>query len=105
MYAVIFKAEINDALIDGALMDGLGDSYSEMAEQLRDSALQEYGCVEFTSVTEGKNEISISYWESLEQIKNWKQDPKHLIAQDLGRTQFYKSVKIQVVDILREYKA
>ena len=98
MYAVIFKAEINDSLIDG-----LGDSYSELAQQLRDLALQEYGCVEFTSVTEGKNEISISYWESLEQIKNWKQDPKHLVAQDLGRTQFYKSVKIQVVEILREY--
>lgn len=76
MYAVIFKAEINDALIDA-----LGDSYFEMAQKLRDLALQEYGCVEFTSVTEGKQEIAISYWESLEQIKNWKQDPQHLIAQ------------------------
>lgn len=103
MYAVIFRAEINDALIDGALTDGLGDSYSDMAQQLRELALQEYGCVEFTSVTEGKDEISISYWESLEQIKNWKQDPKHLVAQDLGRSQFYSSVKVQVVEILREY--
>lgn len=103
MYAVIFRAEINDALIDGALINGLADSYSDMVQQLRDLALQEYGCVEFTSVTEGKDEISISYWENLAQIKNWKQDPKHLVAQDLGRTQFYKSVKVQVVDILREY--
>lgn len=99
MYAVIFKAEMSDTLIDGS-----GDSYFEMAEQMRELALQEYGCVEFTSVTEGNYEISISYWDTLEQIKNWKQDPQHLIAQDLGRSQFYKSYHIQVVEVLREYQ-
>lgn len=95
MYAVIFKAEIKE----------LNDEYSSMALQLRNLALQEYACIEFTSVTEGMNEITISYWKNLEDIKKWKQDPKHLIAQDLGRKQFYQSHKVQIVEILREYQA
>jgi len=95
MYAVIFKATINQ----------LDDDYTSMAKQLRDLAIAEYGCVEFNSVTAGNEEIAISYWNDLDDIKSWKQDPKHLIAQDLGRRQFYKTHQVQVVEILREYKA
>lgn len=93
MYAVIFKAEINE-------LDG---SYSQMASQMRELAINKYGCAEFVSVTEGKQEISISYWESQEQIRKWKQDAKHLVAQELGASKWYKSYRVQVVTIVREY--
>jgi len=93
MYAVIFKAEINK----------LDPSYHEMAAQMRDLARNQYGCTEFTSVTEGTQEIAISYWQNQEQIKQWKQDARHLAAQTLGRTQWYKSYQVQVVKIIREY--
>ena len=49
MYAVIFRAEINKT----------DSAYSEMAAQMRDLAKNKYGCIEFTSVTEGTNEIAI----------------------------------------------
>lgn len=94
MYAVIFRAEINK----------LNNDYFEMASSLRELAKNKYGCVEFTSVTEGDREIAISYWENLESIKKWKQDPEHIVAQNLGRSQFYKSVQVQIVEIQREYK-
>ena len=93
MYAVIFRAEINE----------LDDTYSEMAAHMRDLAANKYGCVEFTSVTEGNQEIAISYWDDQEQIKAWKQDPEHLVAQELGRSKWYKSYQIQVVKIIRDY--
>ncbi|MCP5005720.1 MAG: antibiotic biosynthesis monooxygenase [Planctomycetes bacterium] len=93
MYAVIFRAEIND----------LDKSYSEMAAKMRDLAINKYGCIEFTSATEGMQEIAISYWLHLEQIKQWKQDAEHLVAQELGRLKWYKSYRVQVVEILREY--
>lgn len=64
MYAVIFRAEIN----------ALNETYFEMAAKLRELAIKEYGCVEFTSVTEGEQEIAISYWHDIESIKKWKQD-------------------------------
>ncbi len=97
MYAVIFNAEINK------LTGNDVDLYTQMANELRKLAMQEYGCIEFNSVLEGSHEITISYWESMEQIKHWKQNYKHLIAQEFGRIKAYKSYKVQVVEILREY--
>lgn len=93
MYAVIFRAEINK----------LDSRYSEMASQMRELAINKYGCTEFISVAEGTQEIAISYWQDQEQIKQWKKDSKHLVAQELGRSIWYKSYKVQVLEILREY--
>ena len=75
MYAVIFKAEINK----------LDAEYSKMAERMRDLAIKEYGCTEFTACTEGNSEIAISYWPSLEHIKAWHSNSEHKVAQKLGK--------------------
>ena len=56
MYAVIFRAKTKK----------LDEVYFETAKRMRELALNEYGCLEFTAVTEGVNEIVISYWDSLE---------------------------------------
>jgi heme-degrading monooxygenase HmoA len=93
MYAVIFRAEIGD--IDGR--------YSEVSARLRELAMSRYGCVEFTAVTEGAQEIAISYWRDLEQIKQWKQNAEHLAAQELGRSKWYKNYKVQIVQVEKEY--
>ncbi len=93
MYAVIFRAEINE----------LDETYAEMAARMRDLAINKYGCVEFTAVTEGKQEIAISYWDNQDQIKVWKQDPEHREAQKLGRSKWYKSYQVQVVEVIRDY--
>lgn len=93
MYAVIFRAEINK----------LDSRYSEVASQMQELAIKEYGCTEFISATEDAQEIAISYWQDLEQIKQWKQDSEHLVAQKLGRSIWYKSYKVQILEILREY--
>lgn len=74
-----------------------------MISKLRDLAKTDYGCVEFTSVTEEDQEISISYWESLEQIKNWKVDAEHQRAQKLGRERWYRDYQVQIIEIVREY--
>jgi hypothetical protein len=64
MYAVIFRAEINE----------LDDLYLGMGVQMRELAINKYGCIEFTTVKEVKQEIAISYWQKKEQIKQWKQN-------------------------------
>ena len=94
MYAVIFRAEINE--VDAA--------YSKMAAKLRSLAIDKYGCSEFTAVTEDTHEIAISYWENQDLINKWKQDVQHLAAQELGRSKWYKSYHVQVVEIIREYR-
>ena len=93
MYAVIFKAQINT----------LDENYSKTAQRMRELATNKYGCIEFVAVTEGNTEIAISYWENQEQIKEWKQDTEHLVAQELGRSTWYKSYRVEVVEVVREY--
>lgn len=94
MYAVVFRAEINS----------LDENYSLAAKRMRELAMQQYGCTEFTAVTEGKQEIAISYWNTLDATQTWKQNAEHLIAQELGQSVWYQSYQVQIVEILREYQ-
>jgi heme-degrading monooxygenase HmoA len=93
MFAVIFKAKINE----------LDEKYSPLAEELRELAIREYGCLEFNSCTQGNSEIAISYWESEAQIRNWKINTQHLEAQKLGAFKYYDSYTVQIAEIKREY--
>jgi heme-degrading monooxygenase HmoA len=93
MYAVIFTATTKD--IDA--------EYFYVARRMRALAMEEYGCIDFKSVSEGDQEIAVSYWPSLEHIEKWKGDPEHLKAQALGRQRWYSEYKVQVVMIEREY--
>jgi len=93
MYAVIFKAKTKK----------LDEAYFKIAKRMRELAINEYGCLEFTAVTEGVNEIAISYWESLEQIKKWKQNSEHLVAQRLGKEKWYEEYSVEIVEIISKY--
>ncbi len=44
MYAVIFKAEINELAANDA------DLYAQMVKELRKLVMQKYACIEFSSV-------------------------------------------------------
>jgi len=94
MYAVIFRAKTKE----------LDETYFTMAKRMRELAMAEYGCQEFTAVTEGSYEIAISYWESLEQIEQWKQNSKHLVAQEIGKEKWYENYSVEIVQIITKYK-
>lgn len=94
MYAVIFRAEV-------AIMD---DTYLEMARRMRELAIEEYGCLEFTSVTEGSQEIAISYWPSKEHIRAWRNNSEHILAQQMGQSRWYRQYQVQVMKLEREYR-
>lgn len=95
MYAVIFRAEIL----------ALDAEYAAMANRMRDLAINEYGCVQFIACTEGDNEVAISYWENEQQIRRWKQNAEHLAAQEKGRSRWYKSYTVEVVQVVRSYRS
>ena len=95
MYAVIFRAKTKE----------LDDEYYIMAKRMRELAINNYGCVEFTAVTEGSDEIAISYWGSREQIKKWKQDSEHLVAQTLGKEKWYEAYSVEIVEVLEKYSS
>ncbi|MFT5242458.1 MAG: heme-degrading monooxygenase HmoA [Psychroserpens sp.] len=77
--------------------------YDDMANQMEVLAKQQNG---FMSIDSARNEIGItvSYWESLEAIKNWKQQTDHLIAQQKGRKDWYDWYKVRICKVEREYE-
>lgn len=93
MYAVIFRAEI----------DQLDNTYTSTANSLRQLAISEYGCLEFTSVTDDKYEVAISYWNSLEDIKAWKNDSTHQQAQQLGKSTWYSQYSVDITKIVDQH--
>lgn len=93
MFIVIFRARIRS----------FDAEYSRLAERMRALALEEFGCLEFHAVTEGRDEIAISYWRDEESIRAWKEHPEHVLAQQAGRERWYESYSVQVAEIQRQY--
>lgn len=93
MYAVIFKARIRN----------LDPSYVSTADRLRELALRSYGCLEFTSTTQDSREIAISYWSSRAHIQAWKDATEHKQAQALGKSRWYESYHVEIVEVLDQY--
>ena len=47
--------------------------------------------------------VTISYWASLEDIKNWKDNPEHKEAQSLGKEKWYVDYTIRICRVEKEY--
>jgi len=95
MFAVIFRARVAE----------LDDEYVQMAGRLKELAFKQYGCQDFISVTEGNEEIAISYWETEQQIRDWKNDPEHRLAQSRGRDKWYQSFSVEICEVIRKRQA
>lgn len=59
----------------------------------------------FLGVESARNElgITVSYWESLDAIKHWKQNSDHLLAQRYGREKWYSHYKTRICKVERDY--
>lgn len=92
-YAVIFTSVLNDVV----------DGYGDMAALMVELAAQQDG---FLGVESARNEvgITVSYWNSLDAIKNWKANTDHLIAQQRGRNDWYAYYKVRICRVERDYE-
>ncbi|QBA65230.1 antibiotic biosynthesis monooxygenase family protein [Muriicola soli] len=91
-YAVIFTTQRTET--------DLG--YKEMAKKMEDLAALQPGFLGYETAR-GDIGISISYWESLEAITQWKNHADHLEAQKLGRAKWYQWYKLRICKVEREY--
>lgn len=94
MFVVIFRAQARN----------LDAEYSAMAAQMRELALTQFGCLDFTAATEGDQEIAVSYWPDEASIRAWKQHADHLLAQRLGRERWYARYSVEVAEVKRHYR-
>jgi len=91
-YAVIFTSTQNENI----------EGYSEMADKMERLAKQQTG---FLGIDSARNTvgITVSYWETLNAIKSWKQQTEHLQAQQKGRNYWYSWYNVRICKVEREY--
>ena len=94
MFVVIFRATAHQ----------LDAEYAATAARMRALALNDFGCLEFCAVTEGDQEVALSYWPDEASIRAWKQHADHLMAQQLGRERWYASYSVEVAEVKRAYR-
>lgn len=93
-YAVIFTSQRTD-----------GDNgYGAMADKMVQLASGQPGFIGVESARDASGSgITVSYWESLEAIRNWKRNEEHRIAQDRGKQEWYRHYKVRICKVEREY--
>lgn len=91
-YAVIFTTIITDNT----------DGYIETAHRMEALAKTQKGYLGIES-TRNDLGITISYWESLEDIISWKNNIEHTAARNLGREKWYKKYQLRICKVEREY--
>jgi heme-degrading monooxygenase HmoA len=92
-YAVIFTNYRTD----------IDEGYGEMAEEMVTLARLQPGYLGHESARDGLG-ITVSYWENLEAIKDWKANTEHLLAQKYGREKWYTAYKTRIALVQRDYE-
>jgi len=92
-YAVIFTSERTDAK----------EGYETMADKMVALAKEQNGFLGMESARENVG-ITVSYWSSLEAIRNWKMNSEHLMAQEKGRKEWYQNYKTRICLVERDYE-
>ena len=97
MYAVIFRS---------IRTQNYEDLYQEHAEKMEKLVKEIKGYLGHHSHRDPNTRegLTISYFDSLDSIRTWREHPEHLKTQELGRKYFYESYEIKVVKVERAYE-
>ncbi len=95
-YAVVFTSQRTDHDDNG---------YTEMADRMFALAAQQPGYLGVEAVhSEDGFRMTVSYWESLDAIRNWREQAEHQIAQSQGRETWYEKYKLRICLVETEYR-
>jgi heme-degrading monooxygenase HmoA len=75
-----------------------------MAEKMFALASQQPGFLGVESVRDADGVgITVSYWDNLDAIRNWKRNEEHLVAQAKGKSDWYQQYRLRICKVEREY--
>jgi heme-degrading monooxygenase HmoA len=97
--AVIFTSVRN------ILEEGDHEAYDEMAVNMGALASEQPGYLGIESARDPVTRlgITVSYWQSDDDARRWKQVAEHLAAQRLGRDRWYDRYTVRVATVERAY--
>lgn len=83
---------------------GGDDDYAEAAERMVELAAEQPGFLGVESVRDADGlGVTISYWESQEAIRAWREHPEHREIQRKGRDRWYRAYHTRVCEVDRAY--
>jgi heme-degrading monooxygenase HmoA len=91
-YAVIFTSLLSDSTA----------GYESTAQRMLELAALQPGFLGIESARDDTG-ITVSYWRTLDAIKQWQQQAEHLQAQIAGKETWYLEYKVRVVLVERDY--
>jgi heme-degrading monooxygenase HmoA len=78
--------------------------YHEFSDQMLALVQRAEGFLGMESYRENSGRgATISYWETLEAIKEWKENTQHLMAQEYGKAVAYSQFTTRICEVQREY--
>ena len=80
------------------------NGYDAMAQAMYELALEQPGCLgaESTRGEDGLG-ITVSYFVDEASIRAWKENSRHLVAQQLGKDRWYSHYELRVAKVERAY--
>ena len=97
MIAVIFEF----TPVEGRFAD-----YKELAEGLADDVSKAEGFISierFESISTKGKFVSLSFWRDEEAVRKWRNLQKHREAQKKGRGGIFRSYRLRVAQVMRDY--
>jgi heme-degrading monooxygenase HmoA len=93
-YAVIFSSVLSHDV----------EGYVQTSDRMMALASGQPG---FLGVESAREEIGItvSYWRDLDAINGWRRHAEHVEAKRIGRTRWYKTYRLRICRVEREYGA
>ena len=82
--------------------------YQIMADRMVTLAQQQQGFLGLESVRGDDGiGITVSYWVDRDSVRNWRIHAEHLVAQQMGRQEFYEWYQLRVAEVVnhRSYDA
>ncbi|MEU8501929.1 antibiotic biosynthesis monooxygenase [Streptomyces lavendulae] len=95
MYVILFKSRLSERA---------GEDYYATEERMleRVRAIAGDDPVEVKHYTgEDGERLAVLMWRDEETLDNWRCDPEHLVAQQLGRKHWYSSYELTVAEVIR----
>jgi heme-degrading monooxygenase HmoA len=90
------------AVIFSSIRENDNEAYMDMAIKMDELAKEQPGFLGFETARDLLG-VSVSYWKDLGSIQQWKMNLDHIEAQNKGKSDWYKSYKVRIAKVEREY--
>ena len=87
---------------------GMSEEYFKEVEVLQEEIKNEIGFISaerYQSNSTQDNYVSISTWKDKKSVERWHNNKKHQVSQNKGKEKIFKSFRIRVAEVFKDYSS